>query len=365
MTEKTSTKKEIFEYKSYLDLLNETKIPKILIYNSSDTFEFDLIVDFYKAYFKKTGEVCENIIFVSEEGDQAKFHSELFNFSMFSTTKFIVIKSGVEFFKPFLTAKSEIYQTFHRSIETFPENIYILIHYDSKEVHAKLLSMFRNRIHLLKSRTMYQNEVRPNLERILKAEKVSMDHDAVDEFIYRIPHTNGAFTKNIQKLKLFLNKKSFTLDDINQVLFNHSGFNVFAFTDLFFENNVHAFFKEYTKLKLDSGMRGHLIGICSRLLDRLDQIRKYKVLMKRLQVSDKESEIFKFLGMNSLSDRAKNFQRMKFKKESMLIHDRVMEYMYNFLLEFNIKLKSSEVGNDLYVYFIQRIEKAFLLMNEK
>ncbi|MCB1159174.1 MAG: DNA polymerase III subunit delta, partial [Leptospiraceae bacterium] len=231
---------EISQYKNYLEFREKAKtdLPNLMIYCSLDSYEFDILADHYREILKSKEEAFEVAIFVSEPGDLEKLFSEVFNLSMFSSLKLIIIKSGSDFFKPLLLAKGKaLYDNFKRSIPELSEKVYLLIHYDDKDIPSKLLSMFQHKLGLLKNRNFYPNEKKAALESILKFEKITLDPAASDEFIHRIPPNTGSYLKNIQKLKLLLNKKEYTLEDIEEALFGNVDFNPFHITDLFFSGD--------------------------------------------------------------------------------------------------------------------------------
>jgi DNA polymerase-3 subunit delta len=254
MAEKQAKKKEITEFKNFPEFLAQYQakksLPQVFIYVSTDSFEFDLITETYRNELTTSGEPLEVVVYVAETGDFEKLFSEMFNFSMFSSQKLLIIRSGADFFKSILTAgKKEMYDSFRRNIPNLAEKVYVLLHYDSKDIPAKLSNLFDNRFALLKNRNFYADERRPALEGILKTEKVHLEDAARDEFIHRIQPNTGAYIKAIRKLKLMLNKKEFTLPDIEEVLFNRAEFNPFQLVDLLFSNNKHEFFREFSKFK--------------------------------------------------------------------------------------------------------------------
>ncbi|MCX8000851.1 MAG: DNA polymerase III subunit delta, partial [Leptospiraceae bacterium] len=210
-------KKEVQEFKTVLEVLRLNtleKLPRIFIYVSQESFEFDLIVDHYKQLYNKLTEPYEIVVYVAEEGEQESLFSELFNMSMFSSWKLIIIKFGNNFFKPILSKGYEEYvKNFKRSLPHLDEKISLLIHYDKKEIPFGLSALFLDKFALLKSKVLYPNERLKELESILKTEKITFDVDASDEFIHRIPPYSGAYIKNVQKLKFLIPKKHYTKED--------------------------------------------------------------------------------------------------------------------------------------------------------
>ena len=359
-----SPKKNIKEFKSSLEILSRASagIPvPVFICCSENSFEFDQIVDFYKKRLSEQGERFEVVVIVSEPGDAEKLFSEIFNLSMFSNRKLIIIKSGADFFKPILTAsKKEYFDNFKRSIATSSENIFILIHYDAKEVPQKLLSMFNHKLGLLKSRNFFPEETKRNLEEILASEKISFDPAAIDEFIHKTPPNAGAYSRNVKKLKTYQNKKHFTLEDINHILFNTSEFNPFILADMIFKNNKQEFLKEFTKFHPEPNS---LLSLLSILLGRLDEIRKARILFKRLRDSD-DAKFFELLGVSSYSDARKRFIKNKLKREARYFNDRSIDFFYTMLIEINTKIKSDSNKEGIEFLFLRNLESLFFMMSE-
>ncbi|MCE9499589.1 MAG: DNA polymerase III subunit delta [Leptospira sp.] len=358
-----SLKKEIKEFRSSLEVTSKpgSVLSPVFICCSENSFEFDQIIDFYKKRLSEQGEPFEVVVFVSEPGDAEKLFSEIFNLSMFSSKKLIIIKSGSDFFKPLLTsAKKEYFDNFKRSISGFQDNTFILIHYDAKDAPQKLYSMFNNKFSLLKSKNFYPDETRRKLEEILESEKISFDPAAIDEFIHKTPPNTGAYSRNIKKLQSYLGKKHYVIDDIKEILFNTNEYNPFNLADLVFKNNKHEFLKEFSKFRPESDS---LLSLLTILLNRLDEIRKAKIIFKRLGDND-DSKFFEILGFTSYSEARKKFTKSRLKKETRWFNDKSIEFFYDFLIEMNIRIKSGSIREGLDFVFIRNIEKLFLLLAE-
>jgi DNA polymerase III subunit delta len=365
--EKVSKKKEIQEVKNFLELSQKglDKLPRIFLYVAQDSFEFDLVVDHYRSEYKKLGEPFESVVYVSEPGDQEKLFSELFNFSMFSSWKLVIVKSGSDFFKTILTpAKKEFFENFKRSIPNLSDKISLLIHYDSKELPAKMGTMFDNKYGLLKSRNFYHDERRKGLEDVLKAEKVSFENDALDEFIHRIPPHIGAYLKNVQKLKLLLNKKHFTNEDIHEILFPTNEFNPFQLVEFIFQNNRAEFYKEFHKMKAHEDSLAQILSFLTAFLNRLDEVRKAKILLQRFRTDQENDEFFRFLKMDSYSEARKRFVKNRLRREVSLFTDENLSLAYEIAIDLNLRSKTSSIKDERHFYFLSRFNQLFLRFSQ-
>lgn len=365
MAEKQAKKKEILEFKNYADFqenfFSKKELPPIFVYCSEDSFEFDLVTDLYRKDYVSKQLAYEVVVFVAELGDFEKLSTELFNFSMFSKEKLVIIRSGNQFFKQVLTAsKKEEFENFKRSIHQFPETTKLLIHYDSKDLPSKFISLFDSKFALLKNRNLYAEERRPSLESILKLEKVHFSEEAKDEFIHRTTPNIGAYTKSVRKLKSMLSKKEYGMEDIEEVLFISFDFNPFYAVDYLFKNQRSDFFRELSKLKL-GGDPAHLLGFLNILLDRTDEVRKASVLFKRFKGSVDEGVFNKILGFQSFSEGRKKFVRSRLLKESRIFTDSVLSEMYRLLLDLNKKAKLSMIP-DIF-YLSKEFEKIFFALS--
>jgi DNA polymerase-3 subunit delta len=358
----SKSKKSILEFKHFTELraLEFSKLPNLLLHVSQDVFEFDLIVDHYKSGFSKQGVPFEFVIYVSEPGDQDKLFSELFNFSMFSSWKLIIVKSGADFFKPILTSgKKDFYEGFKRNIANLSDQIYLVIQYDSKELPAKLGNLFNNKYAVLKTRNYYNEERKRALEEVLRSEKVTMDIDAMEEFMHQTPPNSGSYIKNIQKLKYILGKKHFTLEDLHTVLYPNNEFNPFNLVDVIFQNKKFEFYKEFSKIREHEDSQAHLLSFLSAFLNRADEVRKAGIVLRANNTEDGEKELFKILKMDSYSEGRKKFIKSRLRKEIHLFTPQVLDYVYEMAIDLNIKAKSSPIKDDKNLYFLQKMERLF------
>ena len=317
----------------------------------------------YRTELTSNGEPLEIVVYVAETGDFENLFSEMFNFSMFSSQKLLIIRSGSDFFKPILLAgKKEMYDSFRRNVVNLAEKVYVLLHYDAKDVPAKLSNLFENKYALLKSRNFYADERKPALDGILRTEKVSLDDAARDEFLHRIPPSTGTYIKAIRKLKLMLNKKEFNLEDIEEVLFNRAEFNPFQLVDLLFSNNKHEFFREFSKFKPGSDSTYIYLSLLTALLNRVDEVRKAKILLKRFR-DENDTEFFKYLGMSSYSDGRKKYVKGRLRRETKLFTTTALDFLYALILDLNIKAKSSSVKDEGNFYITREFDKLFLILS--
>lgn len=367
MAEKQAKKNEIQEFKNFsevLDLASEKKtFPKIFFYVSEDSFEFDLITDLYRNFYQKQNSPFEVIVYVAEGGDFEKLFSEIFNLSMFSENKLLIIRSGTDFFKPFLTAsKKEEFETFKKSIPNIPDGISILIHYDSKEIPAKLSQLFIQKYSVLKNRNLYSDERLPSLESILKSEKVNMDLEAKEEFLHRIQPNTGAYTKSIRKLKNILFKKDFELKDVEDVLFNQADFNPFYAVDYLFKVQKQEFFKEISKLKLGNSGQPEILSFLNACLTRVNEIRKASILFQRFQGLASDQEFFSLMGFGTYSEPRKRFVKSRLQKESRIFSKLIQKKLFFLLKTINLKIKTTTLIDKFFLG--SEFEKIFFALSE-
>ena len=366
MTEKQAKKKDILEFKNSPEILNKnlTELPGILLYVSEDSLEYDLLAGHYKDLFRKIGEQFEIISFVSEEEDISRLFTELFNYSMFSNWKLILIRSGNDLFKS-IAGKKDMGEFFKRNIQNISEKIYIVVHIDSREVSSKITSLFNQKYGILKNRNFYIEERKKALEDICRSEKVVLDQDAIEEFIHRIPPNTGSYFRGITKLKNLLHKKHFSSKEVIDILFPSNQFNAYQLTETIFQGNKAEFYKEFAKLKQEgeNQTRGILFFLSS-MLSRLDEVRKAKILFQRLK--DNDSEIFKHLGMDSYSDGRKRFIKNRLRRESNLFSDRAILFLYDFLIKLNMREKRSQMKtiDSEGLFFQTNMERLFLILEE-
>lgn len=361
-TKTLSKKREIIEFKTVLEVLrihNLEKLPRIFIYAAQESFEFDLITDHYKQLYNKLNEPYETVVYVAEEGEQESLFSELFNMSMFSSWKLIIIKSGNNFFKPIFTKDYEEYfKNFRRSLPHLDEKISLLIHYDKKDIPNALSFLFNEKFALLKSRILYPNERLKELENILKSEKITFETDASDEFIYRVPPNSGAYIKNVQKLKALIPKKHYKKEDIQEGLFASSEFNPFHLVDCVFQNNRLEFYKEFSKIKEYEDSIGYILAFLTNFLHRLDEVRKAKILFQLYKTQEENEDFFRHLKMEGYSSGRKYYVKERLKREIHIFNDEVLNYCYEMVIDLNLKIKTGKLKEEKF-YFLSKFNTLF------
>lgn len=345
----TETKSKPFEFKNFLDFQGRNSVPQIMLYASKDSYEFDLIAERYKELIRNAAQPFEIVIYVSEPGDADKFFAEIFNFSMFATTKLFIIKSAQQFFKSIANLKKD-------QLENIPEEYLVLMHFDNNEIPAKILSLFGKNTGILKAKNYYPGETRQALEEILKMEKLTLDQDAFDEFIYKTHPSHGAYLKNIRKLQLYFNKKNFSHEDVQNVLSNDNDLNASYLVDLIFLNHEFDFFRELSKFRTESD---NLLLFLSILLSRTNELRKYKVLVKQRQYN--EELIFQMLGIQAYSEKRKRFVLSRMQKEARYFSDKAVETLYDILIDLGMKSKLN-AGKNLMIYFVMRMTELFRIL---
>lgn len=369
MAEKQAKKKEIVEFKNSPELLNKnlSDLPNVLLYVSEDSLEYDIVASHYKDLFKKIGESYETITIVPDEEDISKLFTELFNYSMFANWKLILIRNGSGFFKSFLkVSEKKMYDNFQRNIATISEKIFIVVHIDAKELPSKIATLFDNKFGILKNKNFWPDDRKKALDDICRAEKLIFDPDAIEEFIHRVPPNTGSYYRSITKLKNLLHKKHFTSKEVVDILFPSSEFNPFHLVDLIFQGNRLEFYKEFAKLKREGENQSRgILAFINSMLARTDEVRRAKILLKRL--GDNDSEFFKSLGMSSYSEGRKRFVKNRLKREANLFNEKAITYIYDFLISLNIREKSSNMKtlDTEGLYFQTHIERLFLILNEE
>ncbi|EJO76460.1 putative DNA polymerase III, delta subunit [Leptospira interrogans serovar Hebdomadis str. R499] len=352
------------EYKNSIEFLNDwnQKLPQIVFVAAKESYEFEILAEKYKDSIRKTGESHEIVIFVSEPGDFERFQSEAFNLDIFSNRKLFIIKSGLEFFKPISTGKGKNNESLQKQFSNFPDSIQLLIHYNHWEVPNKVLQIFGGKANLIKTKNFYPNETRGGLLQACKEIGVQLDEDAIDEFLHKIPPSMGAYLQSLSKLKLYLSKKIFTKQDIEDVLLFSGEFNSSGLVDFFMESDRIRFFKELKKFQ--SG-KDSLLLFFSILKEKIDQLRKYKIISKKYETSLSDEELHEFLGTQSYSPARKNFVRNRLKKEATFFSDKTIGELYDFLIDMNIRIKTNSEKEESLFYFKRRMEDFFLQLRRK
>ncbi|MDV6234026.1 DNA polymerase III subunit delta [Leptospira ellisii] len=352
------------EYKNSIEFLSEfgKELPPVVFVAAKESYEFEILAERYKEAIRKTGEAFEIVVFVSEPGDFERFQSEAFNLDMFSARKLFIIKSGLDFFKPISGGKGKNSESIQKRFSDFPESLQLLVHYNHWEVPNKVLQIFGGKARLIKTKNFYPNETRAGLTQACKEIGVQLDEDAADEFIHKIPPSMGAYLQSLSKLKLYLNKKTFVRQDIEDVLLFNSELNSSSLVDFFMESDRIRFFKELGKFQ--TGKDSFLLFF-TILKDRIDQLRKYKILSRKYEGSLSDEEFYEYLDIQSYSPARKNFVRNRLKRETSFFSDKVILELYDFMIDMNVRIKTGSEKEGAEFYFNRRMEDFFLQLRRK
>jgi DNA polymerase-3 subunit delta len=360
------TKKSAFEISSLFQLFKipEKSLPQVFTYVGEDSFEFEIAVDYFKEKLDKQGQNLDIIVIVAEGGEQTKLFAELFTPDMFFPRKLIILKNGTAFFKPILDAKanseySDYVSGFRKNITNLSENINLLIHYDGRDLPSTFSNLFQNNFAFYKPKTLYQNDIPKALKEVLDQEGVQLEDAAWDEFIHRTPANVGSYLKGIRKLKQYLNKNKFTISDINSILFTQTEMNVTTMVDSLIQSKKSEFYKEFTKFSDDNG---EILAFLTRLLYKLDEIRKIKVIRSKHNGEIPIPIMDELLKTGSYSEARKGFMRRQLTTDAKYFTDRSLNRFYEILIEMNIKYKSGLRNEEGRVYFIQRTMEMFKLI---
>ncbi|MCZ8341634.1 MAG: DNA polymerase III subunit delta [Leptospira sp.] len=362
-------KKPSTEFSTLFQLLKlEAKhLPQCFGYVGEDSFEFELVLDHYKKQLNDTGHKYEVIVITSEAGEQAKLFAELFTPDMFFPRKLIILKQAANFFKTIIDAKAsgdlkDYGAGFRKNITNLSDDVFLILHYDGKEIPKALDTLFQGTLSYYKTKVLYQSDYAKTLKEVCEKESVALDREASEEFIHRIPPNLGAYLKSIQKLKQYLHKSKFNLDDINSILFNQNELNVNYLVDALVQLRKQDFFKEFTKF---SEQNAEVLNFLTRFSYKLDEIRKIKVIRSRHNGEVPIPVMDDILKTSHFSDGRKNFIRKQLIQESSKFSDKILEEFYSILIEMNIKFKSGLRDSEGKQYFLHKIIRMFSILQEK
>ncbi|EPG73670.1 putative DNA polymerase III, delta subunit [Leptospira fainei serovar Hurstbridge str. BUT 6] len=347
-------------YENLLDFLHKAKggiekLPQVLFVVSEDSYEFGLVSDLYREAFRKSGDAFEVVVFVSEPGDLEAFQNEAMNLDMFAARKLFVIKSGTDFFKPLL-GKGKSKLGVKTQFSSLPESVKVLVHYDHWDISKELISLFGQEAKYFKSGKIYPDKRRDAVLRACKEADVRLDDQAEEEFILRVNPSAGSYLKNLEKLRLYLGKKSFKLEDLKEVLFQSSEFSAPEILDFFFERDSLRFAKEFSKFKIG---KDSLLLFLSLLKDHTDRLRKFKVISRHYENVLSEKEQSDLLEMQNYSPGRKSHMLRRLRKENSAFSDKDILELYEFITEINRKIKTGAEKEDTVYYFLRRVENFF------
>ncbi|TGK21127.1 DNA polymerase III subunit delta [Leptospira fluminis] len=347
-------------YENLLDFLHKTKgkiddFPKVLFAVTEDSYEFGLVSDLYKDALKKSGDTYEVVVFVSEPGDLEKFQAEVSNLDMFAARKLFVIKSGTNFFKPLL-GKGKAKSGPNNHFSSLPDSVKIVVHYDHWDISKELLSFFGAEVRYFKSGKIFPDKRKEAVLKACKELDVRLDAQAEEEFLLRINPSAGSYLRNLEKLKLYLGKKSFAVEDLKEVLFQTSEFSAPETVDHFFERDMVRFAKEFSKFKIG---KDSLLLFLTLLKDHTDRLRKFKMISRFYEKVLSEKEQSDLLGMQNYSPARKSHTLRRLRKESSSFSDKDILDIYDFVIDINKKAKTGSEKEETVYYFLRKAEEFF------
>ncbi|EOQ95670.1 DNA polymerase III, delta subunit [Leptospira wolbachii serovar Codice str. CDC] len=344
-----------------------SNLPQFFAYSGEDSYEFELIIDHYKETLSKSAGTYEIILIVSESGEQAKLFAELFTPDMFYPRKLIIVKQATALFKPILDTKSaqewkDFASGFRKNITSVSDEIFLLVHYDSKDIPQSLIQLFQSTLNYYKTKFLYPSDYPKVFKDVCDQEQVHFESNASDEFIHRVPANVGAYLKSVKKLKQYLHRSKFTIEDINAVLFSQNELNTNILVESLIQKRKVDFFKEFTKF---SDQNSEILSFLTRLTYKLDEIRKIKVIRSRHNGEVPIPLMDELLKTGSYSDARKNFVRRQLVSDSAIFTDKILDQFYDQVIEMNIKFKSGLRDEEGKNYFLQKIMHLFSLLQER
>ncbi|MCX8000848.1 MAG: hypothetical protein N3A69_18225, partial [Leptospiraceae bacterium] len=149
-----------------------------------------------------------------------------------------------------------------------------------------------------------------------------------------------------------------TKEDIQEGLFASSEFNPFHLVDCVFQNNRLEFYKEFSKIKEHEDSVGYILSFLANFLNRLDEVRKAKILFKAEIYLENSEEFFRYLKMEGYSSGRKYHVRERLKKEIHIFNDEVLDFCYEIIIDLNLKLKTSNLKEEKF-YFLSKFNALF------
>lgn len=356
----TSKESSVSSFENLIDFVHKVKpnldtLPQLLFVVSQDSYEFGVVSDLYKSAYKKNSDPYEIVVFVAEPGDLENFQNEALSLDMFADRKLFIIKSGQTFFKPWV-GKTKSKSAPKAGGFVLPDSVKVLVHYDHWDVPKELLSIFGSGVSHLKSPKLFPDKRKEAFLRACKELEVKLDDDAEEEFLLKVNPSAGAYLKNLEKLKLYLGKKSFSLENLRDVLFQSSEFSSSEILDYFFEKDYNRFSREFSKFKIG---KDSLLIFLSLLKDALDRLRIFKVISRHYEKTLSEKEQTALLGIESYSPGRKMHTFKRLRRESGLFSDLEVQELYEFLLEMNQKIKTGAEKEDTVYYFLTKLQDFF------
>ncbi|TGK61874.1 DNA polymerase III subunit delta [Leptospira wolffii] len=347
-------------YENLIDFLHRVKpvadsLPQVLFVVSQDSYEFGVVSDLYKNAYKKSSDPYEIVVFVAEPGDLENFQSEAMNLDMFADRKLFIIKSGLNFFKPWV-GKTKAKNSPKAGGFSLPDSVKVIVHYDHWDVPKELLNVFGQNVAYFKSPKLFPDKRKEAFLRACKEIDIKLDEEAEEEFLLKVSPSAGAYIKNLEKLKLYLGKKSFSVPDLREVLFQSSEFSSSEILEFFFEKDYIRFSREFSKFKIG---KDSLLIFLSLLKDALDRLRIYKVIFRHYDKVLSEKEQAELLGIESYSPGRKMHTFKRLKKENSLFSDLEVQELYEFLLEMNQRIKTGAEKEDTVYYFLTKVQDFF------
>lgn len=320
--------------------------PLLIVASGEDQDIFDTIVKSAKDTLHKEGPY-EISFYSGEPDDGAHFIENVSNMPLFAPRRLFVFRQSETGLKLLLQKG--------RQPVAVPDRTWILLQYNG-EPPAQFYKTLVAKTIKYSSKTIFPEKLEEEILKIAHKLKLSLDDEALHEIRERIRPKSGAIESALTTVKNQLDpqrKGHATGDDIRDILFPKTGWNVFRLVDSVFAGDIATFQSEVSSY---NASEDSFLAVLRSMLTRLDQIRKAGV---GASLGMNFEELASLLG---IQNRHQFFQKKTIQRlttERQRFSPEKLTKAYDVITEMSFQFRSTVPAHRQTVFFQERILEVF------
>jgi len=343
--------KDLYSHIERMDL-NQ---PDILLLSGPDPDVLEGVLEKIRKRLNKDIGEYETTSFSGEPGDDALFLNEIFNIPLFAVYRLIIVRQAQDTFKISGTGSGGL-KHLEAEFKKLPDRTFIVMLYAGSPP-AGFLKIFSNRLYHHAAREIYPNQLPLVIMETAHKLGISLLEDAVNEIRERVEPREGAISLALHRLKDALPPErhhKITLEEVREIIFPNLGMNAFALIDSLFAEDRMDCERELTNYNESSD---NIFGILKLMLNRTDEIRKYRV---GKELSMNSSELIELLGLKNRPPFVQKKILERLTGESRRFNTERLNKIYDFLIFIQIEFKSTIPAKEQMKIFQMHIQELFL-----
>ena len=308
--------------------------PELIFISGNDPDLLESVLDRIRKRLSKEIGKFETTSLSGEPGDDALFLNEVFNISLFGEYRLIIVRQAQETFKQWMNPNQQ--KRLKSDFQNLPERTWVLMQFTGQPTEG-FLKIFGERLLHHKPTEIYPNQLPLVIMETAHKMGLSLQEEAINEIRERVEPREGAVTLALHRLKDSLpadRHTGITLEEVREIIFPNLGMNVFALIDALFAEDRMDSERELSHFNEASD---NIFGILKLLLNRTDEIRKFRIGKK---MNMNQSEMLELLGLKNRPPFIQKKILERLSGESRRFNSERLKRIYDLLISIQIEFKS-------------------------